>query len=140
MSGPSTERIDRLRTVPIFSELPDGSLGRIAELVTEVSVPAGHVLMQQGQPGSGLLVIEEGSVAVERPGKPPFEVGPGEFLGELALLTEEGVHTARVQARTDIRMLAIGRGDLARLLEEEPRIALAMLPTLASRLAMTLSG
>lgn len=140
MSGPSTDRIDRLRAVPIFSELPEASLGRIAELVTEVSVPAGHVLMQQGQPGSGLLVIEEGTAAVERPGKATFEVGPGEFLGELALLTEAGVHTARVQARSDIRMLAIGRQDLARLLAEEPRIALAMLSTVAARLAMTLSG
>jgi CRP/FNR family transcriptional regulator, cyclic AMP receptor protein len=140
MSVPSTDRINRLRAVPIFSELPEGSLGRIAELVTEVSVPAGHVLMQQGQPGSGLLVIEEGTAAVERPAKPRFEVGPGEFLGELALLTEAGVHTARVQARSDIRMLAIGRQDLARLLDEEPRIALAMLSTLAARLAMTLSS
>jgi CRP-like cAMP-binding protein len=139
VSSEPIDQIDRLRAVPLFSELPDRSLERIAGLLTEVTVPAGHVLMQQGQPGSGLLIVEEGTAAVERPGRPGFDVGPGEFLGELALLTEAGVHTARVQARTEVRMLAIGRRDLAQLLEEEPRIALAMLSTLAARLAMTLS-
>jgi CRP-like cAMP-binding protein len=64
----------------------------------------------------------------------------GEFLGELALLTGQGVHVARVQARSAVRMLAIGRADFARLLEQEPSIALAMLPVLAGRLAMIVSA
>src|SRR2546426_1518761 len=107
MSNASTDPIEQLRTIPMFSGLPDASLERIAGLLTEASVPAGYVLMQQGQPGSGLLVIQEGTVTVERPGRPAFEVGSGEFLGELALLIDEGVHTARVQARTAVRLFAI---------------------------------
>jgi CRP/FNR family transcriptional regulator, cyclic AMP receptor protein len=133
------DQLASLHAIPIFAELPDQTLERIATLLTEVSVPAGHVLMQQGQAGSGLLIVEEGTVAVTRPGKPVFEVGAGEFLGELALLTDAGVHTARVQARSPVRMLALSRRDFARLLEEEPRIAAVMLPALAARLAATLS-
>jgi CRP-like cAMP-binding protein len=134
------DRIERLRSIPLFTGLAQDSLQRVAALLTEVDVPEGHVLMQQGRPGSGLLVIEEGTVAVERPGKPSLEVGPGEFLGELALLTDAGVHTARVRARSHVRMLAIGRPDFARLLEEEPAIALAVLSTVADRLAMMVAG
>jgi CRP-like cAMP-binding protein len=140
MSRASIDRIGELRGIPLFSELPDEPLEQIVGLLTEASVPAGYVLMQQGQPGSGLLIIEEGTVVVERPGKPAFEVGSGEFLGELALLTDAGVHTARVQARTAVRMLAIARADFAQLLDEQPRIALAMLSALAARLADTLAS
>lgn len=140
MSDPSAARIEQLRAIPMFSALPDASLARIAGLLTEVSVPAGHVLMQQGKPGSGLLIVEEGIVAVERPGKPSFEVGAGQFLGDLALLTDAGVHTARVQARSPVRMLALGRSDFTKLLMDEPQIALSVLATLAARLAATLAG
>jgi CRP-like cAMP-binding protein len=140
VSTGTTERVEQLRAIPTFAGLPDASLERIAGLFTEVTVPPGHVLMQQGQPGSGLLIVEKGTAVVERPGKPVFEVGAGEFLGELALLTDAGVHTARVQARSELRILAIGRRDFARLLEEEPRIALFMLPALAARLAATLAS
>ena len=42
---------------------------------------------------------------------------------------------ARVRAETDVRCLAIGREDFARLLDSEPRIAVAMLPVLARRLS-----
>jgi CRP-like cAMP-binding protein len=140
MAGTSSgDRVERIRTIPLFSGLPEATLRRIADAVTQVEAPPGQVLIQQGQPGSGLLIVEEGSVIVERPAHDPIEVGPGEFLGELALLTSEGVHTARVRARSDSVLLAIGRKDFLDLLEEEPRIAVAMLPTLAERLALLAS-
>jgi voltage-gated potassium channel len=131
-------RIQRLRAIPLFAGLPDGSLEHIAAAVTSTEAPAGQVLIEQGHPGSGLLILEEGTVVVERPGRASLEAGPGEFFGELALLTPEGVHTARVRARTPVRLLAISRAEFARLLDEEPRIAVAMLPTLARRMVQSL--
>jgi CRP-like cAMP-binding protein len=84
-----------------------------------------------------MFLLEEGSVSVEVPGG-PVELGPGEFFGELSILADDVPRTARIRSTTPIRALVIGRSDFRRLLEEEPRIAVAMLPVLAHRLADTL--
>lgn len=132
--GPNSDRIEQLRAIPIFSGLREEALSRIASVLTEFEAPPGQVLIQQGQPGSGLLIVTEGKVVVERPGRRRLELGTGEFLGELALLTPEGVHRARVRTKTATTLLAMTRQDFDHLIEEEPRIAVAMLPVLAARL------
>jgi len=134
----NADRITHLRAIPLFAGLSEQSLGQIADAMTEFEASPGQVLIQQDQPGSGLLVVEEGTVVVERPRSSTIEVGPGAFLGELALLTPEGTHTARVRAKTSAVLLAIGRPDFARLIDEEPKIAVAMLSGLAARLAGTM--
>lgn len=129
-----TEPIAALRSVPLFASLSDASLEALAERVTGFEAPAGHVLIQPGQPGSGLFLIQEGTVSIER-GEETFERGAGDFVGELALLADDGLRTARVRAASPVRGLAIDRATFGRLLEEEPQIAVAMLPVLARRLA-----
>jgi len=124
---------DRLRTIPLFAHVDEGGLGRIAACSNEFEARAGHVLIEVGRPGAGLFLVEEGTLTVELPGGQQTERGPGEFVGELALLTD-AAHTARVRAATDVRCLAISRRDFATLLEEHPRVALDMLPVLARRL------
>ena len=94
---------------------------------------AGQVLVEARTAGSGMFVVEEGSVVVEREGR-TIELGAGQFFGELALLTDTQ-RTARVRAKTYARLLAIGRDQFRELLESEPKIALAMLEVLAKRLA-----
>jgi CRP-like cAMP-binding protein len=125
--------VERLRAIPLFAELHDHTLERIAELSTEFEAPAGWVLIEVGQPGSGMFVLEEGTVQVEPPDGRSWEYGPGEFVGELALLTDHP-RNARVRAKTAVRCLAISRQDFSKLLEEEPEIAVAMLPKLAQRI------
>src|SRR5437660_7261301 len=127
-------RVEQLREIPLFAELPEGSLQKIAQLATDFEAPAGQVLTRAYDPGLGMFVIEEGEVVVDL-GEREIELGPGEFFGELALLTPEGTRAARVRAVTDVRCLAISREDFSRLLEEAPRIAVAMLPVLARRLS-----
>ena len=128
--------IDRLRAVALFASVDDDSLGHLAAVATEFEVPAGQVLVERGQPGSGMFCITEGTVSVELPGT-TIELGAGDFVGELALLVEGITRTARVRAVTAVRGLAIGRADFRELLERQPRIAVAMLPVLARRLAET---
>jgi voltage-gated potassium channel len=123
---------EKLRSIPLFATLGDRALGRIAELATEFEEPAGWVLVEVGQPGSGMFVLEEGTVVVEPPDGRTWELGPGDFFGELAILTDHP-RSARVRAKTPVRCLAISRTDFAKLLEEEPGIAVAMLPKLAER-------
>ena len=96
--------------------------------------------MHAGDPGSGIFVILSGTAIVEARGKTMIEVGPGEFVGELALLVPEATRSARVRAKTDVHCLAIFAGDFHQLLADEPRIALAMLPVLAERLWHTRTG
>jgi voltage-gated potassium channel len=125
--------VERLRGVPLMSTMDDSALQLCAPLATEFEVPAGHVLAEHGQPGSGMFVITGGTVVVELP-TGPVELGPGEFFGELALLADVG-RVARVRATTPVSGLAIGRKEFSELLDREPRVAVAMLPVLAQRLA-----
>ncbi len=126
-------RVERLGAIPLFSGLDGSALERIAALATEVEAPAGQVLTRLGDPGAGMFVVEDGTVAVELRSR-TIEFGPGEFFGELSLLVPDATRIARVRATTAARLLAIARSDFAGLLEREPRLALAMLPVLAQRL------
>jgi CRP-like cAMP-binding protein len=113
---------DRLRSIPLFADLDEDSLGRLAAAATEVEAPAGRALIERGRPGAGLFVLEEGEVTVEGP-EGVRELGPGEVFGERALLGDDIHRTARVRAKTDVRCFAIGRADLEQLLAEDPRLA-----------------
>lgn len=126
--------IETLRGIPLFAELDDDGLEVVATLATEFHAPAGQVLAERGQPGSGLFIIEEGTVEVAMPDGVSVELGPGEFFGEVALLTDSP-RNARVRARTDVRCLAISRHVFTLLLDAQPSIAATMLPIVARRLS-----
>ena len=128
------DRIERLRSIPLFAELPEEALRRVLEHATEFETSPGHTLVQPNQAGSGLFVIEEGTVEVELPNR-KIELGPGEFFGELALLADDAVHVARVRAGSNLKCLAVAREDFDRLLASEPSLAVSMLRVLARRLA-----
>jgi CRP-like cAMP-binding protein len=113
---------DRLRTAPLFADLDDEHLERLAAATSEFQAPAGQALIERGRPGSGLLVLEEGEAIVEAP-EGRRRLGPGDVFGERALLGEEMTRTARVRAQTDVRCLAIARPELERLLAEIPSLA-----------------
>jgi CRP-like cAMP-binding protein len=113
---------DRLAAVPLFAEVDEAQLDRLAAGTTEFEAPAGQALIERGGPGSGMFVLEEGQAVVEAP-EGMRELGPGDIFGERALLGEDGERTARVRARTDVRCLAIARPEIERLLAEDPRVA-----------------
>jgi CRP-like cAMP-binding protein len=127
------ERMESLRSIPLFADLSDEALEKILDCATEFDAEKGHVLIQRDQPGAGLFVIEDGTVVVELRDR-RIELGPGEFIGELALLDESIRHIARVAAATPIRFLAIRRDDFERLLESQPQLAVSMLRALARRM------
>lgn len=127
---------EQLRKAPLFAELSDEALEPIKQVVKEFDAPEGAVLVQPGTQGSGLFIVCEGTVAVETRGAGTVELGPGECVGELALLTPT-TRSARVSARSPLRALAIDRSDFGRLLESEPQIAVSLLGVLARRLIET---
>ena len=129
-----SDTVGLVRKVPMFAELDDDETTWVADLATEFEVPAGFVLIERGQPGSGMFIITDGTVTVELP-QGPVELGPGEFVGELPLLADGITRVARVRATTPVKVLAISRMALSELLQREPRVAVRMLPVLARRLA-----
>jgi CRP/FNR family transcriptional regulator, cyclic AMP receptor protein len=133
----TTPDIERLRQVPIFSSLDQKGLQLVASIANEFEAPKGHVLMERGQAGHGLFVIEDGSVRVDIGEDEQVTVGPGGLVGELSVLADTP-RTARVSVLADMRALAITRLDLEELLEREPTIAVSMLRQLALRLAETI--
>ncbi len=127
------QRVAALKQIPLFEGLSQRSLQRIVRMSNEVDIPAGQVLVTPRAEGSGMFVIEEGIVEVDKLGR-KLELGPGQFFGELALLTST-TRTARVRAKTAVRCLAINRTDFQKLLSTEPKIAISMLEVMAQRLA-----
>ena len=127
---------EQLRSAPLFAELPDEALERVKETVSEFDAAEGAVLVQPGAQGSGLYIVCQGTVAVETRGAGTIELGPGECIGELSLLTP-ATRSARVWAKTPVHGLAVSRRDFTQLLEREPQIAISLLGVLARRLIDT---
>ncbi len=97
-------------------------LRRLEAAGTPAEIPAGQVLVERGQYGSGVFVILEGTVVVEAPeGQLPF--GPGSVIGERALLSEHGQRAARVRATSDLRVVAVDRAEFELLCADDPSLA-----------------
>jgi len=100
----------------------DDDLRLLESVGTETDVGAGRVLIEHGQPGTGLYVILEGTVVVEAP-EGTRDFGPGSCVGERALLSEDGKRTARVRTTSDVRVLAVERAEIERLCAEDEAFA-----------------
>jgi CRP-like cAMP-binding protein len=128
-----TDRLEQLRAIPMLADLPDDALARLAERASDFDAPAGQVLVQANEPGSGVFILASGRAIVEL-GTKSIECGPGDCIGELALILDDVVHTARVRATTDVHGIAISRRDFTELLATDAHIAGALLRVLARRL------
>ena len=126
-------RVEDLQSIPLFAKLEPEALQHLALTAKDVDVPAGQPLTQPGSPGSGMFFICDGTVEVEAR-ESVRQLGPGDFFGELALLTEGGTRTARVRARTDVRCIAFDRVGFENLVREHPDIAATLLETALTRL------
>lgn len=126
--------VDELRSLPPLAGMSPDGLAHVAAVAADLEADEGQVLALQDDPGSGMYLIREGTVAVElRSGS--LELGPGDFFGELALLVEDGARVARVRATSPVRCISIPREDFLALVESEPSFALSLLRELARRLA-----
>jgi len=128
---------DELRAIPLLAEASEDALARIAATAGEMTCAAGQIVALEGDPGSGMFVILDGTARVEWRGG-SVDLGPGTFFGELTLLAPGGTRIARVRAASQMRCLAIPRDDAIALVESEPSVALAMLREIARRFASAL--
>jgi CRP-like cAMP-binding protein len=79
-------KLDPLHSVPLFGRFDRKHLERLSMLTEGVDVPAGKVLIRQGELGDDLMIIVSGVVSVKRDGVKVNKLGPGEFFGEIALI------------------------------------------------------
>jgi CRP/FNR family transcriptional regulator, cyclic AMP receptor protein len=127
------EKLDPLRSVPLFSALGDRELERVSALTDVVDLPADRSLMTQGEHGWEMFIVVSGSARIERDGAALGERGPGEVLGEIALL-DGGPRTATVTLAQPSRLLVLARREFQTLLDEFPEIRLQVLEAVARRL------
>jgi len=79
-------QIALLRSLPLFAELPAPALEGLAVALTPAHLPAGAVLIRQGEPGDAYYAIAAGELDVMRDGRWLRQLGRGEGVGEIALL------------------------------------------------------
>jgi MFS family permease len=118
---PRVSRIDRrslvtgreltaLRAIPLFAPLPLTSIDRLAEVARPVTYAPGDVLMRQGDTGETYLAITDGNVSIDVDGRTVATMGPGDGIGEIALLREVP-RTATATAVTAVAGYALDAQD-----------------------------
>src|SRR5688572_13996721 len=123
-----------LAKVPLFKDLSKKHLQQVAQLATRLDLPAGKELIREGEPGHEFVVVLDGEVDVRRDDKVIATRGPGDFVGEIALLADRP-RTATVVAKTPVAVEVIGRRDFLTMLDNEPDIAAQLESAMAYRLA-----
>jgi signal transduction histidine kinase len=129
--------IEALRAAPLFTQLSDDDLQRLAATVERQNLAAGDYLLREGEPGDAMFVVVSGELEVtKRSGGtelPLARVGPGAIQGEIAAI-EGRPRAASVRALTDVEVLRVPREGLLALLDAGPEPALALLRVVLGRL------
>jgi CRP-like cAMP-binding protein len=115
----SSQKIDLLKKVPLFSNLSQRHLGEIAKHADQVQVEAGRVLVQEGKTGWEFIFIVEGKARVEKTGKVIRQLSRGDFFGEISLI-DGGPRTATVIAETNMTILVVHKTSFDHLLDTIP--------------------
>ncbi len=126
-------KVELLASVPLFAECSRRELRQIAEAADEVVVPAGTVLTKEGSSGREFIVIVDGAAEVRRRGRKVNELGSGDFLGEIALVSR-GPRTATVRTTQPTHALVITAPSFRSLLRRTPSMQWKVLEALAERL------
>ncbi len=131
------EYLDHLRAVPLFSRCTKAQLIEIGRVADELNVKAGTVLMREGHVGRELFLLIDGTADVSRDSQVVATIGPGDFVGEMAVLAHVA-RNATVTARTDLDVLVMTSSALSQLLDDIPGLAKHLLFDVAARLAPTM--
>ena len=122
----------RLKNLPLFQDVSDEELSRIAPFVDETSVSEGYRLVNEGDYSYQFMAIEEGTAEVLRGGEKLADLGPGDFFGEMGLM-ERDRRSASVIATSDMRVITMTGWDLKRLEKTAPEVAQRIRTTLDER-------
>jgi CRP-like cAMP-binding protein len=127
------EVVDHLRAVPLFQGLSERGLASVAALAAEVSFDDGVAVTREGDEGDAFYVVTDGRLEISQGGRRISELGPGEFLGEIALI-DGHARTATATAMGPVDALCIRRDAFLELLDAHGAVRLAILMALTERI------
>lgn len=131
------DKVEALRSSPLLRALNDAELQSLMGIVNERNLAAGQTLITAGEKGVAMYIILEGKVQVSRGGTSLSVLGPGQHVGEMALLAPEDiVRSADVVAIEPTKVLQIAAWDLSTFIDSNPAVAKAIIAELARRLAL----
>jgi CRP-like cAMP-binding protein len=134
----STSAAQRLRTIPLFTQLSDEEVTRVTQAARERTYPKNSVILFEDDPGDALYVVLTGEVKVVLIGEDGREVilsilRSGDFFGEMSLIDNQP-RSAHVIATEASNVMVLRRDEFRDCLEQTPRIALGLLQALSRRL------
>ena len=127
------EKVELLKRIPLFARCTKAELIEVAITADEREAPEGARLTEEGRRGREFFVLVNGAVVVRRGGRKLADLGPGDWFGEIAILTYKP-RTTTVTATSPVRLLVISDRAFRRLVETTPRIAVTALASVAERL------
>ena len=113
--------VSLLKTIPLFAEVPDEQLRKIAPFAETDEFAEGQVVVKEGGYSNHFFAIEEGTAKVERNGEQIGELGPGDVFGEQGLL-EKQERSATVTATSRLRVIKIEHWELSRMRKTMPEV------------------
>jgi CRP/FNR family transcriptional regulator, cyclic AMP receptor protein len=128
------QKIDLIRKVPLFARCSRAELKEIALLADEIDLHEGKEMTREGAPGREFFVLLEGTADVKKNRRRVNTLGPGDFFGEIALVSHEP-RTATVIATSPVRALVITDRSFRRLLDDAPQVQTKVMEAMAERLA-----
>jgi CRP/FNR family transcriptional regulator, cyclic AMP receptor protein len=127
------EKGQLLASVPLFAGVTAAGIEELGAIADEVDVRPGTILTHQGYREGYFFIVMSGTVRIERDGRTIAMLGPGEFLGEIALL-DAGPRTATAVVETPARLLQMNYEMFHELLGASPEIRGAILEVVGVRL------
>jgi CRP-like cAMP-binding protein len=131
-------KVDLIKRVPLFSKLSKSKLNEVASIADEIDLPKGKQLTREGERGREFFVLIDGQAEVRKSGRRINTLGPGDFLGEISLVTKVP-RTATVTTNEPTRALVITDRAFAQLLRDSPQISQGVLEAMGERLSEELS-
>ena len=132
MRSRKNSKVDAIAHVPLFAAASRSELQKIASIADEIDLREGKEMTREGAPGREFFVLVDGTADVRRKGRKVRSLGPGDFFGEIALVSSKP-RTATVTATSPVRALVITERSFKRLLEEQPAIGAKVMRALAER-------
>lgn len=128
-----TAQLEHLRNVPLFAGCSKKELQAVHRAGDEITMADGTVIIDQGQLGREAFVILDGAVTVKRRDRKIATLGPGDIVGELALL-DHGPRTASATCEGDCTLFVLDQRHFRGVIEDHPAIAMKLLTALAERI------
>jgi CRP-like cAMP-binding protein len=126
-------KIDLIKHVPLFSGCSKKELGQVARVADEIDFRAGKTLIKEGTAGREFFVLVDGSAEIRRRGRKIDSAGPGDFFGEMALLSDQP-RNATVVTTSPVDALVVTARNFRALIADHPLIALKVMRAVADRL------